>query len=831
MSSLTSILPHLEERFAQQRLVFWHDSDGEYADELSVINLPEVTVVEISNNEYALKYRMLKQEPKAKFLVYRQGAVPTGITNWLLDLELAYGVFTADRASLLRHDLGLKDEGTEPVLSAHTMFFRSGKRTDALKVLLDAGDSADRVQEKMCAVALGQREYSLLELTRTLLVEHASGLDSQYKSLEEYDLLDFYWARVAKDYGYKADQASVESFVLWMFRQAMNGFKGDPPEALRTIQLDFASLRNDRRSESALKTLAGRVAEDVNYADLIQDADIASLADNDLFKQVEQRIASGLARQVAERTISDREVTGVIHNRQSSIWMDDYRDVYKAIGAASKLLSSLAAEDFEISTFDEGLQQYRQKWFHVDQLYRQFQLAARKSNDNRGLETLRDEVENHYVNKFLFPLGAAWQHQVDAVEIWRSDALRPQSSFYRDRVEPIIRSGTKKLVVIISDAMRYEIADEFGARIRKEDRFEAELDAMLGVLPSYTQLGMAALLPHQTLAHSQGGDPVIVDGCRSDGTANRSKILEPIGGYAIPAEDVLSMNNRELKQLYTEHQVFYVYHNEIDAAGDKAVSEKTVFEATEATFDTLTKLVKKLASANATNILVTADHGFLYQDSALSDAGYLSAKPQGDELAVIKRRYILGRGMKNDSAFKTFEPEQVGLASDLQVQIPKSILRLSLAGPGSRYVHGGAALQEIVVPVLAINKKRKSDIRQVGVELLPETDKITTGQLVIKLYQNEPVNGKVLSRTLRAGLYMGNELISNQPVLTFDRQSTDVRDRYQSAQLLLSREADKFNNRSAELRLEERIAGTDQWRVYQRAAYTLRRSFTTDFDF
>jgi hypothetical protein len=84
----------LEERFAQQRLVFWHDSDGEYADELSVINLPEVTVVEISNNEYALKYRMLEQEPKAKFLVYRQGAVPTGITNWLLDLELAYGVFT-----------------------------------------------------------------------------------------------------------------------------------------------------------------------------------------------------------------------------------------------------------------------------------------------------------------------------------------------------------------------------------------------------------------------------------------------------------------------------------------------------------------------------------------------------------------------------------------------------------------------------------------------------------------------------------------------------------------------------------------------------------------
>ncbi|MEI2672308.1 MAG: PglZ domain-containing protein [Marmoricola sp.] len=34
-----------------------------------------------------------------------------------------------------------------------------------------------------------------------------------------------------------------------------------------------------------------------------------------------------------------------------------------------------------------------------------------------------------------------------------------------------------------------------GSRIRQEDRFDADLEAVLGVLPSYTQLGMAALLP------------------------------------------------------------------------------------------------------------------------------------------------------------------------------------------------------------------------------------------------------------------------------------------------------------------------------------------------
>jgi hypothetical protein len=165
------------------------------------------------------------------------------------------------------------------------------------------------------------------------------------------------------------------------------------------------------------------------------------------------------------------------------------------------------------------------------------------------------------------------------------------------------------------------------------------------------------------------------------------------------------------------------------------------------------------------------------------------------------------------------------------VQIPKSIHRLRLPGAGSRFVHGGAALQEVVVPVLAINKKRKSDTRLVNVEVLPESDKITTGQLVVKLFQTEPVSEKVQARTVRAGLYIGDTLISNRPELVFDHESTDKRDRYQSAHMLLSQDANDYNNRAVEFRLEEKIPNTNQWRVYAKAIYTLKRSFGSDFDF
>ena len=52
--------------------------------------------------------------------------------------------------------------------------------------------------------------------------------------------------------------------------------------------------------------------------------------------------------------------------------------------------------------------------------------------------------------------------------------LRSQTSFYAGYVEPIVRDGDKKAVVIISDALRYEVADELGSRIRQEDRFDAD---------------------------------------------------------------------------------------------------------------------------------------------------------------------------------------------------------------------------------------------------------------------------------------------------------------------------------------------------------------------
>ncbi len=832
MSEVTSVRPHLERRFVDQRVVFWHDVEGQYTSDLASLDLPGVTTVRVANDEYAIKNRLLHDQPNDRFLVYRTGQVPAGIDNWLLDLELAYGVFTADRSSLVTQDLGLTADGIDEVVQTHEKFFNAGKRVQSLKALLTPEDDAARLRAKMSAVVLSQREHSLLELTRTLLSENARGQHAKYDALVEYALADFYWRGVASIYGYESASPSMDDFILWIFRKAISGFASERPGGLQNIQLDFASFRNDRRSQGALSTLAKRASTDLDYKASIQDASFRDLVSVDLFEETDRKIIADLARAVTEQTVTAREVGEVVRARQSSVWIDGYRQLYAAIGAAAQLLSELSTIDFTFSSFDEALERYRTDWFRIDQLYRQFTYARRTYEGPHPLDPLREQVEKRYTNKFVYELGNAWQKQVDGAGKWSSTAMRSQRSFYGDYVEQLVRDE-KKAVVIISDALRYEVAEELGSRIRQEDRFDADLEAVLGVLPSYTQLGMAALLPHRTLKHSADGKTVLADDQPTNGTAFRKKILEGVGGTAIQAEDFKALSPEERREVFKNNRVLYIYHDVIDATGDKQGTERRVFEAAELALSELVDLVKKAANANATNIFVTADHGFLFQDEELPEQFFLSEAPQGDNILVKNKRYVLGHGLKVDFAFTTFSSVQLELDSDIEVQIPKSIHRLRLPGGGSRFVHGGATLQEVVVPVLAVNKKRKSDTRLVNVKVLPDTDKITTGQLVVKLFQSEPVSDKVQARTLRAGLYVGETLISNdpQPELTFDSASPEQRDRYQNVQLLLNKDANDYNNRAVEFRLEERIPNTNQWRVFEKAMYTLKRSFTSDFDF
>ena len=193
---------------------------------------------------------------------------------------------------------------------------------------------------------------------------------------------------------------------------------------------------------------------------------------------------------------------------------------------------------------------------------------------------------------------------------------------------------------------------------------------------------------------------------------------------------------------------------------------------------------------------------------------------------------MLGKGLADTPGMRKFTPAQLGLSGEVEVQISKSINRLRLKGSGSRFVHGGASLQEVVIPVLKVHKKRKSDITTVEVEILRGgSSTISSGQLAVTLYQAEPVTDKVRPRKLRAGIYTKNgDLLSDGHNLTFDQSSENPREREQRVRFVLTREANDVNKQEVILKLEERHAGTSHFKEYKSLRYWMRRSFTSDFD-
>ena len=830
MTDLNSVRDALQSRLASKRIVFWHDPAGEYDAELDALDLEGVTVVRVQDNEFGVKCTLLADHV-TKHLVYRSGEVARGTGNWLLDLELAYGVFTADKTSMLQQELGLNDPAFAPVIEQHQKFFAASSRKLALEKLLTEGDDATRLRAKMCQVLVKATGNKLTDITRELLAENAAGKTGKFDDLVTFGLDEFFWEGLSSIYKYASKTPTMDDFILWMFRRAIEDFASATPDEFRNVRSDFNSLRYDVRSQEMMTALASRAAEALDIKSKIEHRDYRDLAKVTIFEEIDRKVIVDLAAAVAAQSVTPREVSDVVRQRQESLWKAKYAKLYGAIQSASELLAAIAGLPSAIASADLGLEKYQSDWFRIDQQYRWFTHAYQTAEFQKPLESLKAEVDKQYANKYLYDFGGCWQQALEPIGDWKSAALAPQAKFFERHVAPVVKDGRTKAVVIISDGMRYEVADELASMIRSEDRFDASLSAVLGSLPSYTQLGMASLLPQSSLELDPNALPVLADGKPTNGTANRDKVLQAVKGHAIAAADVLAMPGDELRELYKQHQIFYVYHDRIDAAGDKAPTERTVFEAAEETLRELLLLVKKWTNANATNILVTADHGFLYQDVPLEKSYYVSESPQGDAVTKINRRYVLGRALKSSPSFMTFTSAQAGLAGDIDIQIPKSIHRIPLPGAGTRYVHGGASLQEIVVPVVTVNKKRKSDVRRVNVDLMPETDKITTGQLAVKLLQREPVADKIQPRQVRLGLYVGDTLISDQPILTFDSPSEDQRQRYQSTTLYLTQDADDFNNRPVELRLEEPIPNTTQWKSFSKGNYTIKRSFTTDFDF
>ncbi len=820
--------------FKKHRIVFWYDTKKELRSEFEALVLPDVEKIEINNNEFGVKLRVLKKQPDQKYLLYREGEQPPDLDNWLLDVQLAHGAFRTDQAGLWLSEIELGIEFGE-IVYAHADFFNASKRREKLKALINPDDTPGMIRLKMlavCAVA----EPRIDEITESLLAEMAVGGEEKLSLIQRCGLDDFLLEQLKRTFGYQSDAAGMQDFVIELFKSCY-AMGTDGEIRLTGDALVFLKRWKDSiRHHTAFEKLSNECADFLKIEQNLQKQDYRSLLDLDYFRLIDQKILSDLIKNVVERTISAGECALVVRQRRQSHWYGDFAHLYEAVDHAAQFMHRLDEIDLTMQSLAEGVRRYTELWFQLDQLYRKFVYHVSQSGQTTIMQNLSDQMENQYSNTYLLALNNNWQQLVDDTPKWQALPITLQNRFFSHYVKPFL-DNRKKVFVVISDAFRYEIGQELQGLIRQEDRYEAVIEPCLSMLPSYTQLGMAALLPNQEITFADNDTAGIwVDGQSSQGTSNRNKILQAAitkDARAIRADELLAMNKEDCRGLIRDNDVVYVYHNRIDATGDKRESEERTFEAVEETLAELVKIIKKLTAANANNLLVTADHGFIYQHRVLDESDFCASEPEGEKIIYRDRRFIIGKKLAEKTGLRKFTSSELGLQGDHDIQIPKSISRLRLKGSGSRFVHGGASLQEVVIPVIRINKKRKSDISAVGVEILQgATTVITSGQIAAIFYQSEPVTNKVQPRYLHAGIYnQDGELISDRHELTFDLSSENPRDREMKIQFVLTQKADEANGQNVTLRLDEKLGGTSHYREYKSIRYLMRRSFTSDFDF
>ncbi|NLQ06401.1 BREX-1 system phosphatase PglZ type A [Cylindrospermopsis raciborskii] len=841
------ITQSLTKLFEKHRIVFWYDAKQELRQEFEAIALDGIEKIELKNNEFGVKYRILRQQPRGKFLLYHEGPQPADLDNWLLDTQLAHTDFRADQFAMWLAELELGREFTD-VVQSHIAFFQAVERRKALKRLITSHDTTSQLRLKMVAVCAGCGSEARLEAILEQLLGELSGDSVQYmegyagdryRLIERCELKQYFWEQMKRHYGYSSPEPSIKDFVLQLFADCyFKNFTAARKQRTETLSPDalvfLKRWKDSIKCKESFETLSQQCAEDLDIKRDLEERDIRDLIELDYFRLVDQKILSDLVRCVERKTVSSGDVAQWIWQRKQSHWYPEFEHLYEAVATAAQFIHELDGAYLTMDSLAEGIQRYASSWFRIDQFYRKFIYHVRRSGESSLMERLVDLIENLYDNNYLLKLNDRWQLLVDKAKSWSAPSIYLQNKFFDQWVQP---RTEKKIFVIISDALRYEIGDELMSLIRKEDRYEATIELAMAMLPSYTQLGMAALLPHNTLALAEDSSgQVQVDSQSSVGLENRKKQLDrgqSKRATALMAEELMNLNHEDRRSLVRDHDVVYVYHNRIDATGDKRESEPRVFEAVEEALDELVKLIKKLTGANANNILVTADHGFIYQNRVIQESDFASDEPRGEQILFRDRRFVCGKGLKETPGLRKFTSNELGLSGEVEVQIPKSINRLRLKGSGSRYVHGGASLQEVVIPIIKINKKRTSDITSVEVEILPGASSIiTAAQLTVVFYQAQASTDKVQPRTLQAGIYtQKSELISDSHDITFDLGSENSRDREVPVTFVLMRKADEVNGQEVHLRLNEKLSGTSQYKKYKSIAYTMRRSFTSDFDF
>lgn len=815
----------LEERAAEQfekhgalRILFFFDPDEEEREAVDNWSHDEIRCIEAGADLFGLKYRLEQELAGEKVFLYVPRPKPGDWSdNPLADLWVTNRELQIDEVANLMEDLEIGAADPALVERYYQELRYKGRQRFLGRVLQGRSIDKDALQWGLAAYhaketfddvsfrSCPRGEHVLAAVMIGATEEEAFG--EFLETCAELDLADLLGRRLGQRFQLGSTKLSREAVrkaaqtlkYNLLLRYVDAPADGDPYREL-WIEDELARHQIIGLADSWWETRALKKSlEETLGAPLAPQVDETRLADVYGPDTTFGYLTPALRRRRLERAVGALDTQPSRARRIA----DDLRGEEEPVAAAAEAVWQMGTfyrlvGDHPTLDFGEPeafIERYAGELSRADTAYRRAVAAYRQTR--RQSSRLHDLIESavvqfltDYHDDFVHPLNTAWQQaletQVEKKGDLNSRVAGRQGRFHADHIAP---TG-QKTAVIVSDALRYEVAQELVGKLSEDARKQVDLSPTLAALPTVTSLGMAHLLPHDSITLDDEDRPEI-EGRSTSGTRNRERILQTSNAdaKALRYEDVRGKSTEEGRELLKGCPLAYIYHDCIDATGDDRETETRVLSEIETAVDELTRLVQTLNNWNFRRVLITADHGFLYAENEIPDS-MVESFPEAEGIRLRKSRSIVAEHIEGDHGYRFPLRALSDVDEDLTVAVPRAVNRYRLRGAGKRYAHGGASLQEMIVPTLEVNKAREDVAEKVGVRLLSDERTIKSGALTAQLLQTESVASGRQPRTVHAALYDGDgNIVSEEETITLDAQSEDPTERKEKLVLTLGSEA------------------------------------------
>lgn len=671
-------------------LFVWYDPLSSFEDVVDRVIPKDAKLLKFEGSYLALRFKLEDDDPnfEKKWVVY----IPDEPEEFLKDWELMGNKEVLSLPELLMEKgIGI-DRELKKALEVNSRMLVKNWR-----MLIGKKPDREQIINALLAIAFELTKWDEDEA----VIKFLSQTEKFTSRLEEMKLTTFWLRKVGEiiDVGEEDLQKIREKLVLsLLFGEIV--YKGDQPAE------SFASLpknrervttilerwRNDERYKEYYIEAVKGISEKVKIEDHIVFNE--SLLNLETFPEIDEVILQELLSSTTPENYEKKaeKIREIAEKRIGTFWeRNGFVDYWKPIKIAAELfIGCKKALEYEGQSRDEMIEKYVNEWWILDKL---------------ALELTSFKIEG--VENLVKPAITEYERYLDKINRKFADAVikegwvQNHTSFWE-----YVKGAEKPVAVLFVDALRFDLAKMIVENVRGVE--SAEINWLYGVLPSITEVGMAALLPNSQIEIKKD-DPLKVD----------------VGGEPVPTktERKSYLNRRGIEAVDFEiasipkKEILAIMVRDIDRLGEISdIAPNNLIEIV----DKISKFISRLRDAGFRTVIIGSDHGFLY---LISQPNKVTCK--GD---FVARRFALGANPVGSIIFKAAE---TGISGDLLLAFPIGTTVFAIQGETPHFVHGGLSLQEAIIPVISL--KLSVPKEKVEIEIESPKDKLTTIVAVVKL--------------------------------------------------------------------------------------------------